>query len=60
MLESMPVVCPYCGEAIELGVDASAGSTSYIEDCPVCCQPMQVDVEVDGAAVSVRVRTGDE
>ncbi|MGH8126482.1 MAG: CPXCG motif-containing cysteine-rich protein [Rhodanobacteraceae bacterium] len=60
MLESIPVVCPYCGESIELSVDASAGSTAYIEDCPVCCQPMQVDVEVNGAAISARVKTCDE
>ncbi|WIG56460.1 MAG: uncharacterized protein OJF61_002248 [Rhodanobacteraceae bacterium] len=60
MPESVSATCPYCGEPIELLVDASAGSSSYVEDCQVCCRPMQVDVEVDGGQVSVRVRTGDE
>jgi hypothetical protein len=60
MPETIDASCPYCGEPIELMVDASAGSSSYIEDCQVCCRPMQVDVEVDGGQVSVRVRTGDE
>lgn len=60
MPEAISATCPYCGESIELVVDESAGSTRYIEDCQVCCRPMQVDVEVDDGRVSVRVRTGDE
>ena len=39
--------CPFCGEAISIVVDISAGSQSYIEDCQVCCQPMQIHVDVD-------------
>lgn len=27
-------------------IDVSAGSQSYIEDCQVCCQPMQIRFEV--------------
>jgi uncharacterized Zn-finger protein len=39
--------CPYCGERIELLLDASAGETQvYIEDCAVCCQPMTVSFTV--------------
>lgn len=41
------VHCPFCGEGISIVVDTSAGSQSYIEDCQVCCQPMQVRVDVD-------------
>jgi hypothetical protein len=54
------VACPYCGESIELAVDASAGSATYVEDCPVCCHPMQVSNDVNGDEVAVRVKTGDE
>ena len=40
------VECPYCGEPLELYVDPSGGSTQkYVEDCAVCCQPMEVMVE---------------
>jgi transcription elongation factor Elf1 len=45
------VSCPFCGEAITLLVDASAGAQSYIEDCQVCCQPMQVTVEADDGEI---------
>ncbi|MFK8052232.1 MAG: CPXCG motif-containing cysteine-rich protein [Woeseiaceae bacterium] len=40
--------CPYCGEPIELFIDLSAGSADYIEDCQVCCRPMQIRFEIDG------------
>ena len=52
------VECPYCGEPLELYVDPSGGATQkYVEDCAVCCQPMEVMVEIeedDQASVSVR------
>lgn len=40
------VPCPYCGETLTIRLDLSAGSQSYIEDCQVCCQPMQMSVRV--------------
>ncbi len=39
--------CPFCGEPISLLIDLSAGEQSYIEDCQVCCRPMQVSVDVE-------------
>jgi len=40
--------CPSCGEEIVVPVDLSAGNTQeYIEDCPVCCHPNVIRVEVD-------------
>ena len=60
MPELVAVTCPYCGESVELVVDDSAGDASYVEDCPVCCRPMQVGVETNGPELSVHVRTGDE
>jgi hypothetical protein len=33
---------------ITLLVDASAGSQTYIEDCQVCCRPIQVTLVADG------------
>jgi hypothetical protein len=39
--------CPYCGEVFELLLDFSAGSTRCIEDCQICCQPIELDIEVD-------------
>jgi hypothetical protein len=39
--------CPFCAERITLVVDYSGGPQRYIEDCQVCCQPMEVTVEVE-------------
>ena len=56
------VDCPYCGEPLELSVDESGGATqTYVEDCAVCCQPMEVLVEIGGEDdVSVSVRRFDD
>ena len=40
------LACPYCNEAILVRLDLSAGSQSYVEDCQVCCQPIQISVGV--------------
>ena len=47
MLPFATVSCPYCGEYIDIAIDASTGSQTYIEDCQVCCQPMVVVVGID-------------
>ncbi|MDH3374600.1 MAG: CPXCG motif-containing cysteine-rich protein [Gammaproteobacteria bacterium] len=55
-LPEQRIHCPFCGETITIVVDTSAGSQSYIEDCQVCCQPMQVFIEAaDGELLSVHV-----
>jgi transcription elongation factor Elf1 len=41
------ISCPYCAEKMEVVLDLSGGSQSYIEDCQVCCQPMQIRFEAD-------------
>ncbi len=54
------VQCPYCGERIEIQIDASAGEQAYIEDCSVCCRPIEMRLldTVDG--IHVEVRRDDE
>ena len=42
------VICPYCGESVEIGLDPGSGnSQDYIEDCQVCCRPWRVMVFYD-------------
>ena len=44
----MEVQCPYCGESIEIFVDAGGGGAQrYIEDCEVCCRPIEFTVSID-------------
>lgn len=55
------VQCPYCGELIDTQIDVSAGSCNYIEDCQVCCQPIDMHIAVgdDGELLSVEAQRGD-
>ena len=47
--------CTSCGEEIVVPIDLSAGSEQeYVEDCPVCCHPNVIHVEVEGGG-DVRV-----
>ena len=38
--------CPYCFEEISMLLDGSEGRQSYIEDCEVCCNPIQIIFQV--------------
>ena len=53
--EFVPIQCPYCGEGFETAVDLSAGSFTYVEDCQVCCQPIELAGEVDDAGALLGV-----
>jgi hypothetical protein len=55
LISFVTVECPYCGESFETAVDCSAGAFRYIEDCHVCCQPIELagDVDDDGALLGV-------
>jgi hypothetical protein len=62
MTEPMALSCPYCGESVDLDIDEGGGSRqAYVEDCPVCCQPWQVEVVRDrGGDWTASLRTSDE
>jgi hypothetical protein len=62
MTDFVPVRCPYCGERAELDVDESGSvRQSYVQDCPVCCQPWQVEVVRDEYGDwNATLRTTDE
>ena len=40
LLVQKSVVCPCCGESIEVLVDHEEAGQHYIEDCQVCCRPI--------------------
>jgi hypothetical protein len=49
------VQCPYCGERFDTLVDPGAGAVSYIEDCQICCQPIEFELQVDGRGALARL-----
>lgn len=46
--EDVSYICEGCGEEIVIPIDLSAGPhQQYVEDCPICCQPNVIHVEID-------------
>ena len=39
-------LCPHCGEEISMVLDLSVRKQTYIEDCEVCCKPIQITYTV--------------
>lgn len=61
LLQESAVHCPYCGESITLLVDGSVDEQHYVEDCEVCCRPMEVTVRVSGdGEILVQVQHEDQ
>jgi transposase-like protein len=47
MHDTLKVRCPYCGKSNEIYIDFSGGEhQSYVEDCQICCQPWQLEVDL--------------
>ncbi len=40
--------CPYCWERISMILDSSEEESEYIEDCEVCCRPIEVHFRFSG------------
>jgi len=58
-LAAQSIYCPYCGESIEVLIDASELDQRYIEDCQVCCRPIDFSVYLDESD-ELRVRVSHE
>lgn len=48
----VPFACPYCLAPITMLVDPSVEAQTYVEDCEVCCHPIEVSYAADGGAVT--------
>ncbi len=54
LFQESTVSYPYCAESISILLDGSVEEQQYIEDCEVCCRPMDIKVIV-AANGSVRL-----
>ena len=43
--------CPYCGENISLLIDDTLQNQEYVEDCEVCCNPIEFFIQVSETEV---------
>ena len=49
-LEEHTIMCPYCGEFFTVLIDCSVADQHYIEDCEVCCKPIEFHAVVTADA----------
>jgi hypothetical protein len=45
-------LCPYCGEEISMVLDESVRRQTYVEDCEVCCHPIEITYVIEDDAVT--------
>ena len=59
--EFISVQCPYCGERFETRIDLTAEDPGYVEDCQICCRPIEFGIEREegGALLGVKVQRMD-
>lgn len=46
MLDRFEVLCPWCGELLELDI-APEDQGTLVQDCGVCCNPCEVSIRRD-------------
>ena len=44
--------CPYCWEEISVVLDPSVRSQTYVEDCEVCCHPIEIRYSIEDDEVA--------
>ena len=61
MADEFLVICPYCGEQVEIYVEEDVRG-SFVQDCEVCCNPWRVRVTGarDDRSVDVARADGSE
>lgn len=43
--------CPYCLQKISVLIDPSIEQQRYIEDCEVCCNPIEIRITVSAGEI---------
>lgn len=56
--EFVAVRCPYCGERLDTRVDLTNEEPAYVEDCEVCCRPIEFQIERDEGGLLLALRAG--
>ena len=50
------ITCPHCGEIFLLSVDTSQAEQALVEDCTVCCRPIQLTIRCQpGEVVALEI-----
>ncbi len=58
-LQETEIYCPYCGESIIVLLNPEDVGQEYIEDCQVCCRPIEFFLAEDGMGGLIPVVSSD-
>jgi hypothetical protein len=50
-LQQTEIECPHCGEWFPIQIDTSQGDHEMIEDCTVCCRPIQLVIDCEPGGI---------
>ncbi len=45
--------CPHCAQKISMLIDLSVPTQNYVEDCEICCRPIEISYQVDNDDVII-------
>ena len=48
-IKEYAITCPYCWEVFSIWQEKLEGDIDVIEDCQVCCNPIQILLQTDSA-----------
>jgi len=51
LIAETEITCPHCGQSFPLEIDTSQPEQSIIEDCAVCCRPINLAVRCRPGAI---------
>lgn len=43
--------CPHCWEEISMLIDTSVSIQKYVEDCEVCCHPLEITANCENGGL---------
>ncbi|WP_159517726.1 CPXCG motif-containing cysteine-rich protein [Sunxiuqinia indica] len=56
-IETHTIQCPYCWQNIPVTIDRSQGESELTEDCPVCCNPVLIKIQIGpGGEIDVQAQ----
>jgi transcription elongation factor Elf1 len=44
--------CPYCWQEISVVLDSSVPHQKYVEDCEVCCKPIELRYTIENDEIA--------
>ncbi|MCP1727981.1 hypothetical protein J2T60_001981 [Natronospira proteinivora] len=46
-LSSPAITCPWCFESIEIQLEPESEAGEWVEDCSVCCHPINLTLSIE-------------